>query len=1115
MLRPILLLTCALLLASDPGWAHLSVIRQGPESADFPGANEAFGQALAVGDFNGDGWDDLATGAPLESNDPNPGPAHGIVVVNYGAAYGLTHLESHTVSAGAPADAIVRFGHALAAGDFNGDEYDDLAIGAPFTDFPGEVDAGLVWVSFGSASGLDPTPDPWDQSMAGGVVEAFDLFGFSLAAGDLDLDGIDDLAVGAVGEQNQSGVVSMFLGSAGGLTAPGYTFASISVGSSSSPGDQFGYSLAIDDFDHTSSGDLMIGAPFWDNALLSSSDAGRVFVVEMIATGPVVTTVEIITPDEIFGGDVQPNANFGFSLATGDVIGFDDEPELIVGEPGYPDGAFERSGRVAWFNDPSNPTGGFLTQGDAGEDPAANEEFGFSVATGEMRGSRASLVIGVPGEYVSLGTEGFQSQSGMAVIFFGGPPYWQNQDSELLRPDELNDFANMGARLGHAVAIGSFGSWDSGMVAVGAPNRDYQIWLGEDDSATFIESAGSVHTWGERTGVYNMGCRSAAAFNCFDELVFSVRPFDRTRPASTTKTMTMLLMAEAIDQGLDPEVEYAIPDYLAGDCYDGFKGGSQMEFLYDERVTVTNLLRMLASISANDAGYMLADIWSGCGGSYPNDGDCLRRAGIPDATVPFVQAMNDRADQLGMSSGTLFLTPVGRDQEYEWQGSDEKHRATAADWGKLGRAVVSHPYLRELTGTTDWEFDRRVVEQNSGFSWNETLSFKWLKTVKGFDDRIIGGKSGNTKWGGSCGIFFAEDDTGTQIAPVVAAIFGADVRGWSQDRGAELCQFAMEEAGCSFIIGGTVPGPPVVPLGRMESASTAQGERSELKLETDLAENLVLGAHGQLTVNADGSHAITNCLQHDAGVFLGPGESGAIAVTGFEAHDGLSVVNDGDVPFTAQVEVSVPAGSSWIVTLLPGDRFDVVAHAEPTASFELRVTSFESAASIAVGLHAQWRFDLQLGDRPFVDSWNYQISRDAPAYSEAVTACLEGQDAGVSGLVAFSISAEGTATAVDHGGHLPAGSSILGDARAYPNPLNARTVLRFELRESGAVSVAVFDLRGRKVRQLASGRVLDAGTHTLPWNGRDGAEAPVASGVYYWQIETRDGTRAVPMVLVE
>ena len=96
-----------------------------------------------------------------------------------------------------------RFGAALAAGDFDDDGCDDLAIGSPDEDIGAETDAGGVQIVYGSSLGLVTDGNVFFRQGADGVSgapEAADRFGASLAIGDFDDDAFDDLAIGVAGE---------------------------------------------------------------------------------------------------------------------------------------------------------------------------------------------------------------------------------------------------------------------------------------------------------------------------------------------------------------------------------------------------------------------------------------------------------------------------------------------------------------------------------------------------------------------------------------------------------------------------------------------------------------------------------------------------------------------------------------------------------------------------------------------------------------------------------------------------------------------------------------------------------------------------------------------------
>ena len=106
------------------------------------------------------------------------------------------------------------FGRVVASGDFNGDGLTDLAVGAPKEDVGIIANSGAVFIYRGTEFGLAPWKVLTQEGL--GSNEIGDQFGFSLAAGDFNGDGKDDLAVGAPGEKPgkdpKSGYVFAFKG---------------------------------------------------------------------------------------------------------------------------------------------------------------------------------------------------------------------------------------------------------------------------------------------------------------------------------------------------------------------------------------------------------------------------------------------------------------------------------------------------------------------------------------------------------------------------------------------------------------------------------------------------------------------------------------------------------------------------------------------------------------------------------------------------------------------------------------------------------------------------------------------------------------------------------------
>ena len=75
----------------------------------------------------------------------------------------------------------------------------------------------------------------------------------------------------------------------------------------------------------------------------------------------------------------------------------------------------------------------------------------------------------------------------------------------------------------------------------------------------------------------------------------------------------------------------------------------------------------------------------------------------------------------------------------------------------------------------------------------------------------------------------------------------------------------------------------------------------------------------------------------------------------------------------------------------------------------------------------------------------------------------------------------------------------------HPNPFGSATTITYSLDRPGAVTLEVFDMRGRLVRRLLDHVAQPAGDHTLEWDGRDAAGQPVSTGVYSYRLRTPSG----------
>ena len=257
--------------------------------------NDNFGQAVAGGaDLDGDGYDDLAVGAPGEG-------VRGAVYLYFGSSSGPTSASEQKITTAAYSE---RFGHSLdISGDLNGDGYRDMVAG----DFRTEA----AFVMYGSSTGVDTATE---QELNGD--DWLEYFGTAVASGgDLDGDGFDDLVVGANRHDRGLGLEGkayVYYGSSTGVVeATRHTL----VQSPRTRGARFGSAVdIIGDTDGDGYDDLLVGAP---GSSSSSSYRGAAYLFFGSASGVVSSSVETLT-----ASDGATNDRFGSAVAgLGDVEG--------------------------------------------------------------------------------------------------------------------------------------------------------------------------------------------------------------------------------------------------------------------------------------------------------------------------------------------------------------------------------------------------------------------------------------------------------------------------------------------------------------------------------------------------------------------------------------------------------------------------------------------------------------------------------------------------------------------------------------------------------------------------------------------------------------------------
>ncbi|MER5914863.1 FG-GAP-like repeat-containing protein [Streptomyces sp. NPDC001982] len=327
------------------------------------------------GDFNGDGYRDVALAAPAAT--VNGKTWAGQVAVVYGTASGLNPAKHQLISqntAGIPGDAEKddEFGDQVATADLNRDGYSDLVVGTPHEKTGSAEDAGTVVIVWGSKSGLSGgTTVKNPQTLYGSY------FGLSITAGDFTGDGKPDLAISAQSDSAspswrirlirgpfaKSGTTGKVSSYSPGIDKPvltagrvsGDTKADLVVTGQKPDRDQLATAVyykgtpdgiskaatlrtaataAIGDLNKDGYGDIVLGNPEEPADDPSGSTGGKIHVIYGTGSGPSATRRVSLSqntagvPDSSEYGD-----RFGQALAIGD-FDKDGYGDLAVGAPG-------------------------------------------------------------------------------------------------------------------------------------------------------------------------------------------------------------------------------------------------------------------------------------------------------------------------------------------------------------------------------------------------------------------------------------------------------------------------------------------------------------------------------------------------------------------------------------------------------------------------------------------------------------------------------------------------------------------------------------------------------------------------------------------------------------
>jgi hypothetical protein len=447
------------------------------------------GFAVAAGDINGDGYNDLIIGAV--DADPAGGEDAGETYVIYGGSLsGEIDLNDPATSADLTVygnDPGDYSGYAVAAGNINGDDYDDLIIGAVSADPAGGSDAGETYVIYGSGSlpaEIDLSSTSADLTVYGD--DPGDSSGFAVAAGDINGDDYDDLIIGVYGADPPAGSDA---GETYVIYGGGSLPAEIDLNSTSAdltvygrdPGDRSGLAVAAGDINGDATDDIIIGANYADPA--GGTAAGETYVIYGGASLPAEIDLNSTSADfSVYGRDAGDRS--GSAVAAGDING-DGTDDLIIGvyggDPGVGTDAGETyviySGSLpSWLNLNDLGTKADLTvYGDDAEDQS-----GAAVAVGDINGDGYDdLIIGANYADPAGGTG-----AGETYVIYGGPSLSRtiDLDSPITSADLTVYGDDEGDSSGYSVAAGDINGDGYDDLIIGAHLADPAGGIGAGES---------------------------------------------------------------------------------------------------------------------------------------------------------------------------------------------------------------------------------------------------------------------------------------------------------------------------------------------------------------------------------------------------------------------------------------------------------------------------------------------------------------------------------------------------------------------------------------------------------------------------------------------------------